>query len=692
MPEPETGTAQSGGRAEVETFLRSLAEAVQAYTLYPSTHPLVEPRAEDLRGSLASLLRSREFLSIGVGAKQIFTEELETDLDDQALVSLARRLHAHELSRLTLFPAVDREEIHQFLEAVAVVPDETEDRLGRRSEVWTRWAGIAVETVQYDRITLGEGGEEAEDEDEQSTAAKLWLGLARAAHPLDLEMEDAAAGEGGLAPDRISEAIAGTGDGGRSEAVATQLLRIAEEVARGSDEEGFEDLEARLVELVRELSTDELYRVLRQGSERGHRHHFLLTSSEWLPADLLAELVERAGSVGDLSLSEGTLAVLTRMARHAAASDLASGGARDSAVRDLVQELVTAEVETSDQPGAYEEGLKSLAWDSRPHHGVRSRALARFDDPRVALEVGLEVDRMGEVGTEAFRRMRGQGRLGELTGLLADAPSGTVEEELWTEIATPEAVAYLLDRTPPNLDAVERLVDRVGPPAAEPMLDLLESAEARSVRGKLFRLLTGMGREIAGRVIERVDDDRWYVQRNMLALLAEMEEVPEEFSARPYTRHPRRAVRYEAYKILLGRGTEDRLIARLLDEDSERFVRLGLASAEPPLPQEVLSRVIQIARDETAGDRLRVHAVRPLGPARSSAALRTLVDLTTRRHWPFFWRRRLAEPSPVVVEAIRALASGWADDEEAREVLDLASSSEDPDVQQASRSHREEGP
>jgi len=89
-----------------------------------------------------------------------------------------------------------------------------------------------------------------------------------------------------------------------------------------------------------------------------------------------------------------------------------------------------------------------------------------------------------------------------------------------------------------------------------------------------------MGAEIAPFVIARLDDSRWYVTRNLLALLEELGPPPAGFSAAPYMRHADARVRWQAVKLQLKLPAErdEALIAGLRDQDP-RTLRLALSLA-----------------------------------------------------------------------------------------------------------------
>jgi hypothetical protein len=50
-------------------------------------------------------------------------------------------------------------------------------------------------------------------------------------------------------------------------------------------------------------------------------------------------------------------------------------------------------------------------------------------------------------------------------------------------------------------------------------------------------------------LVERLEAAPWYVQRNLLALLSSLPEIPAEFSLEPYSNHDDARVRREALKL-----------------------------------------------------------------------------------------------------------------------------------------------
>ena len=276
-----------------------------------------------------------------------------------------------------------------------------------------------------------------------------------------------------------------------------------------------------------------------------------------------------------------------------------------------------------------------------------------------------------------------EGRLGQLLDALAEVPeSQGAAPEVWARLATPDVVRQLATREPVDFKTLERLVPRVGLPAAAPLLDALAAAEARGVRRGLLAQLAKMGPEIAPVVIPRLQDPRWYVTRNMLALLEDLSPLPAGFSAATYLRHADARVRWQAVKVQVKLPAErDAALALGLQDPDPRTLRLalGLAVALQSCPDAAVPTLAGRALDRALPPDVRTLAVRALGYARAPAALEVLLRLTSGGR-TLFGREKLAPKSAELLGALAGLASGWQRDPRARAVLRRAAASGDPDI------------
>src|SRR5207247_9554671 len=115
---------------------------------------------------------------------------------------------------------------------------------------------------------------------------------------------------------------------------------------------------------------------------------------------------------------------------------------------------------------------------------------------------------------------------------------------------------------------------------------------------------------------------RWYVTRNLLALLEELGPPPAGFSAAPYMQHADARVRWQAVKLQLKLpgGRDEALVAGLRDQDPRTLrLALSLPAALQACPAPVVPLLVNRATDRPLPGHLRALAVRCLGYTKAPA-------------------------------------------------------------------------
>ena len=144
----------------------------------------------------------------------------------------------------------------------------------------------------------------------------------------------------------------------------------------------------------------------------------------------------------------------------------------------------------------------------------------------------------------------------------------------------------------------------------------------------------------------RLRDERWFVKRNMLALMGELESWPKKWSAAEYSGHAHPAVRREALKLMLREpDNRDMAVCALLVDQDSRALSLGLAAALESSPPEAVPLLIQLARDESLPTDFRTMSVRALAARGRPTSVTGLLELARGRGaWitRLFGRERVA--------------------------------------------------
>jgi hypothetical protein len=300
------------------------------------------------------------------------------------------------------------------------------------------------------------------------------------------------------------------------------------------------------------------------------------------------------------------------------------------------------------------------------------------------VQISLETDTVGDTVWAALEEVVREGLASEVVKMVEDPNvAEDIQEHFWVHLATPANMRILLANEPRDTEVVELLLERMGMAAAEPMLESLEVADNRTLRRRLLTRLGKLGPAIGPMLIERLPSSPWYVQRNLLALLGALPEIPADFTPAPYAANDDSRVRREALKLMLRiPGQRDEAILIGLGDDDDANLRLGLSAALDGCPTAAVQRLIVLLNDRRLSHEIRALCIRVLGTIRTPATRDWLLaHALTKGGW--FRRRRLLPRSPELIAVIGALVRGFGSDPNAQLVLRLATESNDPAIRKA---------
>lgn len=667
---------------ELADFLIEFSIALHKHAMYPEGHPSLVPAAGAVAQRLGLLLDKQERLSLGVARQQLVIEGVATDPKHPVLRDLANRMHTHHVGAVTFYRGVDFPEINELLRAMSVEPETDQETLGIGGrDLASAWPHVRLHRLAYGELELVDLERVPDEpEHEQGTgthSAELWVGLARAALAIQEATEEVPTTE----PTEVARAIDQHPRGAAyDQVIVGYLLQIAEELkaAGGADAMA---LRRRVSKLVGSLEPDTLERLVEMGGDFTQRKKFVLDATYGMAVDAVMDVVQAAAATSQQTVSHSLVRILSKLASHA---DHGSGGVRphaDRALREQVRQLITTWELEDPNPSEYGEALDRLS-KTGPLFAVAAVPAERAEPFRM-LQMCLEIDATGPHLDEAVDTLLADERLRPLLDLLDEAEQGEAAEAIWRRVATVERLETVLEAEPVDQTILERLVPRMGLTAAAPMLDALARAESQSTRRKLLSLLSGLGPGVGAAVVERLDDGRWYVIRNLLALLALLPELPRGFSAARFRNHSEPRVRREAVKLQLRDPEErDHAICASLTDTDHRVLRIALGAVQEQCPSAAVSLIIARANDRELASDLRVLAIRALAGVRSPLALQALLGTAVSGR-TILGRLRLAPKSPELVAAITALRRGWRGDAKAAAVIRRAASSSDGDIRAA---------
>ena len=661
---------------DLNEFLIELSIALHRQSMYPIGHPALIPAIESVLRRAEQLLHERPQIAFGVARRQLIIDGVATDPEQPVLRRLADTLHKHHIGAVSFMPGMDTQELGEALRALSAEADR-EGPLGLKPD-HARWPHIKLQPLVFDGLGIVDdrvGGGGATD-GQSSAASDLWLSLAKAALSSD--------GSVGQAPPSESEiARAIDENASRDQAIVAHLVQIAHELRTASGQ-GAEDLKRRTTRLLGSLNPATLRRLLAMSGDGNQRAQFLREATNGLPVDAVLAIVTASADASGQTISHGLVRMLSKLATHAEIGTEISRPRADTELREQVGRLLEDWRLEDPNPEAYGRVLEHLAVSSQSEPSRVKSAVAAEPEPLRLVQMALEAGAFGPLADKAIDDAINGGQLNGLLELIVSPPEGghAGADMLLARLTRPENLKGLLAGDNVDLSSLDHLLPRLPVESFEPLFEALSSSPSRMVRR---RLLDSLGRtqvDILPLIIGRLNDDRWFVQRNMLTLLARRGNLPPTFSVVPWTQHPDTRVRSEAIRLQLTLPHERDLgVDAALNDPDPRIVHLGLTAIHE-CPPHLIERMIDLALASDIGEDSRLLAVNTLAREQREDVLAALLQLSVGgRSW--FGRTRLQPKTPVLVAVVRALATTWSSDPRASGVLTAAVRSADRDLRQA---------
>ncbi|MEX0890854.1 MAG: hypothetical protein WEB88_01710 [Gemmatimonadota bacterium] len=665
-------------------FLLELAIALSRSAMYPPGHPSMATASAGVMTRLDNLLEERSQLSVGVASRQLVIEGLATDPEQPVLKALAERLHRHQMGAIMFLKGVDRRQLEEFLHALAREADAVEELpAGADPARLGRWQGIRAFPMTYEKLELvgggdGDGtGEAFAPGTEHQQSALLWMGLARAATATGPD-EDLAATDAGAVAEAINEHEETEA---YDQVIVGYLLQLAEELKEDADP-ATQAVRNRMSRMLASLDDKTLLRLVEMGGSMEQRQEFLLNATEGLNIEAVLEVVRAAAHASGQTISQSMVRMLAKLG---AASDGSGPTAKtaDAELRDQIRQLISDWHLEDPNPDAYTRALDAI---SRTSERDLARAGGRhLPEPLRLLQMGLEVDAVGIPFWRAVESLLAEGQLMPVVHALLDAPPSDASTALWGRLARPDTLRTLLELDDADFIALEKVLDRMEPEEAAPLLlDRLAESENRTFRMAIFQRLAKSGPTLLPMLARRADDSRWYVTRNMLALMNEMKTVAPGFDPEKYLKHPQTQVRREAIALCFRvPDLRERTFVRAMQEGDERVLRLAVAegaAAQPP--RAVVAPLCARLEDEALEDDLRAGLTRLLRGQRTPQVPVMLQRLLSGGR-SLLGRPRLAAKSATLLAALEVGAADWRRHSQIKPFLDAAAKSSDGQIRNA---------
>jgi hypothetical protein len=237
--------------------------------------------------------------------------------------------------------------------------------------------------------------------------------------------------------------------------------------------------------------------------------------------------------------------------------------------------------------------------------------------------------------------------------LAADVARGMTEHPLLDHLLA----ALWSGRETPVEQQVRSCLEAVAEEAVTPLVRVLGGEPRAGMRAILCDLLAGIGRDHVRELAAFVDDERWYLVRNIANILGRLQTPEVVGHLGRLVDHPEYRVRREVADALARVGTEEaqRLLVRLLDDPDPRIRLRALQALNAWGTRLALPRLLDLVAAPDPLNRLFAHkaaaveALERLGAPEALPVLRRLARLPLALGAP---RRRLRDLARRAVLAI----------------------------------------
>lgn len=689
----------------LDQLLLDFAGALNRRRAYAATHPMVVAAEERLLASVSQVLVEREVLSISVAKSELLVDGEPFEARGSLARDLATRLHRRGVGSLSFQRGVRITELSAALTWLASERDGT-------PFAGTRDAGVQITALAYDHLVLDDSAAAAE-----ASVTVLWRTLAVLAEAglgpgeatfvrvggrpgatgSDTSDESGNDGDGdhdvtfvdgtltGVDADRVSSALRrAIGKPGVARKTAAALMELAAQGRQGS-KEAREIIARQLSNTLDRLGESSFAPIIRSIGDRARERHFVAEITDVLPVQAVVGWLKVAADSQEQQMSHQLLRVMSKLSGLAVAR---SDSHIEASVRSAAKELVDDWSLADPNPAEHLELLDRIARFER----TTCATVSRMDETEAAIvestrlvQMALEVDFAGEDTAAAAAALVEHGNVTAMMHWASAA--GTTRTATWLHnICTGERAirAFLLREPVDRLQAREMLA--LGTPEmADMLIDVLELASTRGTRMIVRQRLAEFGTAILPNLLARLDDAPWYLVRNILTLLQELDVASSSESAHAsllfdFLDHAQLQVRTEALRLLLQHDrTLEPALRHALRDTHERVVLVAIQSVVEltekgqTLPDAIVTELMALVDARAHDDVLLARAVRALAAVVRPDVRDWLVTLVTKRT-RILKRLVLSDPSQIAASALLQLKRCYPRDAVVARVLSLANS------------------
>lgn len=625
-------TASIDQEKAISQLVSDLHLARRHWIAYPPGHPLIEAGLHKLQQSFQQLLAVQPQLAIGITRDGLLLGDSYLDKANQNCRAMAANLFERGVGTLLIRQQPTLDDLSTLLR-VLVLRREDVLAAGGIESIWqqTGCSSLALRGIRYDRFS----GTEETQLTEESDSSPLWerfvrilmqgqVGLAGQEQTGETRPEVLAATLNALFAQRL-----GAGSGLSMNLIRDSLTAMqaivsnkgptttGENRSPGRSPYPVTDDQAGLAAFIAALDPALRRQLLDGFCETGTDDP---SAAEELFRHLGPGMLQETYASAEQYAAAPELlkGILRRLAPHMTTAYETSS--EEEEVRDKVRVLLQEHRQETYIPDDYMSGLQDLMNSTQLqqiHPAIVREALGTLDATAIesrASEIILQLvvtDPEGEDSEELIKNLSDMcgyflelGDYGQVLKILSQAASPQVPQPLRLALRDAFSRREFLDEIlsgltiwgKPKYDQVGQLIQIIGRPFIEPLLDRLAEEEAMSLRRFMMDRVLAFGESARTALLDRLADSRWYVLRNIIVMLRTLAPGQEAERLRPLLKHVNPKVRQEVLKSLLlaGDPIAQRQVLRDLDSSDRETQLAAFNLVDRGSPPEVASKLLQL--------------------------------------------------------------------------------------------------
>lgn len=545
--------------------------------LYPGTHPITRQSLGNAFGTLRKIFEIRSSITLGVAKDVLMVDDYTLDKKNPVYREFAGSLHDRGIASVTFSAGLEEEELLSFHELISD-SDLPAGQALLQLDQYKRLRHIRMNPVDASRFTFVEGVKKKPKDSGRATWEEYVFAL----------LEGRLAGDGAegvilnIPPDDLAALLnnyTSVDEQGYDRVITTYLSRKGRKGLNRESLNRFMSLVENLNPGLREQFLSRAFQhPLMNQKETAELLDQITPDDMNMLMDIFQKQVNMPESLRNLvdKLSAVRGKAKTREKDISRVDDIELG----KEVIDLFHEDRFSDFIDNRYQKDLENILRTRGFSASPLLDEWRNALSPAVLDREFTDVVLELLSIEDKKLEDHKRLLGRipeltdvfldtGRLSDvyhiystiksrlLSGAFIEENSRIIEDFFHSEQFIARVIeAFLIwgrEHRESSIGLARSLKDHL----MKPLFEALDTEERIAQRKFLISLIVSFGKDAVKDAVKRIDDERWFVTRNMIYIIRECQGKEYIHKIRPLTRHKNNRISFEAIKTLAHFKTPD---------------------------------------------------------------------------------------------------------------------------------------